>query len=529
VGGTGCSSGSCEAAQHTTDGTTYSSTTVAWDIGSDGPLVIDQDTGTVFEAISLGNNDAGVAIVTRDPANPADPSLTKAERVKIADLPTGGVGALFPVIAIDKARNVYVGWVTANQATTAAKTPAAWQIWYSYASAASGWKKWSKPVQVSRPPSNTNIMPWMTAGSDGRIALVWYGTDDKTHNPSTEDVHQKWNVYMSVVTNADSNSPHVKQVRVTRHPMHYGSICLGGTGCIAQNPPGNRNLADFFEVDRDPNTGAIVVTYDDTSNNLKQHDPSGSQAPPEQVAHTGAPVVVMVRQNRGIGLFGTPIHGPKAIGTGFTDKRNDATFDPLYSSKNIPQLDLRRLKTKRIKRQLIVRISAATLTNLQNAFSATNATAIDYVARWVGPASKNVPGAEGLSNPIYYAAIEVMPGGGAPSFFTGLARSVELCSVSGCFPHILEYPQPPYGGTMIKGKLVTTKGPKPDVWVLRVPLRLIGKPRYGQLLEDFGAYVFARNKTSSSPITNSEGQAGITPVMVDGVCCQNMQLRKPKP
>src|SRR5207237_8859645 len=106
------------------------------------------------------------------------------------------------------------------------------------------------------------------------------------------------------------------------------------------------------------------------------------------------------------------------------------------------------------------------LSKLANAFSATNASAIDYVARWVGPASSHVPGAEGLTNPLYYAAVEVQPGSSQPSFFTGLARSIELCSVSGCFPHVIESPEPPYAGTSIKGKLLITKGPKPDVWAI---------------------------------------------------------------
>src|SRR5439155_20651071 len=142
--------------------------------------------------------------------------------------------------------------------------------------------------------------------------------------PSDVDVHQPWDVYLSTVSDAASASPHATMQKVTRHPMHYGSICLGGTGCIAQNPPGNRNLADFFEVTTDPRTGAIVITYDDTSNNLKQHDPVGHQAPPEAVAHTGAPVVMMLRQNGGIGLNGTAVHGPPAFGAGLSDPKGDA-------------------------------------------------------------------------------------------------------------------------------------------------------------------------------------------------------------
>src|SRR5205085_10228579 len=117
---------------------------------------------------------------------------------------------------------------------------------------------------------------------------------------------------------------------------------------------------------------------------------------------------------------------------------------------NIPQLDLRHLSVKRTKKQLLIRLSAATLSKLDKAVSATSASDIDYVARWVGPATTKAPGTDGLTNPIYYAAVET-DGSSAPSFFTGLARSVELCSVSGCFPHILEYPEPPYAGTSIKG------------------------------------------------------------------------------
>ena len=43
--------GSCEVLEYSTDGQTYSAPTASAPISSDGPLVIDQKTGTVFEAI----------------------------------------------------------------------------------------------------------------------------------------------------------------------------------------------------------------------------------------------------------------------------------------------------------------------------------------------------------------------------------------------------------------------------------------------------------------------------------------------
>src|SRR5439155_25999781 len=117
----------------------------------------------------------------------------------------------------------------------------AWQVDYSDSTAASGWTSWSAPVKVSSPPASQNVMPWITAGTQGRVAIVWYGTGDTTHNPSTDDAHQSWDVFLASLTNADTSIPSITQVKVTRHPMHYGTICLEGTGFITVR--GNRNLA----------------------------------------------------------------------------------------------------------------------------------------------------------------------------------------------------------------------------------------------------------------------------------------------
>ena len=37
-----------------------------------------------------------------------------------------------------------------------------------------------------------------------------------------------------MVTGANSAAPTIQQVQVTKHPMHYGTICLEGLGCITQ-------------------------------------------------------------------------------------------------------------------------------------------------------------------------------------------------------------------------------------------------------------------------------------------------------
>jgi hypothetical protein len=508
--------GGCGAGYYSLDGVHYSDRTVTWPLSNDGPLVIDQQTGTVIEAISLDStNDVGVALLTRDASTPDDPALKNQERIKIADLPDNtGTDALFPVIGLDTARNAYVAWVTRGENNQpSGSDPNAWQIFYSYATAASGWKTWSTPVKLSATPSNTNVMPWAVAGSAGRLAVVWYGTNDATHDPSTEDAHQEWNVRLAMISNAASSSPLIQQVQVTRHPSHYGTICLEGTGCIAVQ--GNRNNADFFYDTVDPRDGAVSIVFNDTSNELIQ----GNLIPPADgtVDHRGAPVVTILRQNSGVGLFGTTVSGDPTFGTSLKDASGDALFDPVYGDASVPGLDLRGASVSSSGDNFVFKVDVTSLDDFGQALTATGAGAVDYVVRWIGPSV--VDPTDGTRNPIYYAAAEST--GGAPTFFAGKVVTIELCSVSGCFPHITDYPAPPSGGTAVTGSVVQGSKGKPDSLVITVPKSLVGG---GSLLESLSVFAFARSHSASTPITNTEGEAGILPIQVDGVCCVDAKL-----
>jgi hypothetical protein len=526
--------GSCGLATYSYDGLDYSGSTVAWPMENDGNPVVDQLTGTVIQAVSTDQDsgelyeDIGAAVITRDKGgSPTDPALTNAEIIKIADLPLDGTTNnptdhmqtrdLFPVTAIDDAGNAYAIYITRAAGPTF-KDPNAWQVFYTYSSRASGWKRWSKPKRISAPPSRTNIMPWAVAGADGRLAVAWYGTTDDTANPSSTDIHQPWDVYLAMLEKADTPRPKIEQVKVTRHPMHYGTICLEGTGCIAS--AGNRNLADFFMVEKDPRDGAVVIVYDDTSNELAQNVPPGGPQIPEPLDgvgdHRGAPVVTIMRQNRGIGLLGRPVHGPPAIGKSLADPAGDALFDPVYGSTNVEGLDLRRVTTKRTADELTITLEVANGEAFSAAYGDTGASSLSFVARWVG--ERDVADA-GLRDPIYFAAAEQTQGADAsPAFFAGGAQSVELCSVSGCFPHMIEYPRPPVNNTAIEG---TFEG---NFITLHVPVSLVGYPKPGSLLQSFSVYAFARLRSSNTPVSNPEGETGNTPVMIDGICCIDVRV-----
>jgi len=207
--------------------------------------------------------------------------------------------------------------------------------------------------------------------------------------------------------------------------------------------------------------------------------------------------------------------------TSVRGRAGDARFDPVYGSTDVPQMDLRGVTVTDGGSDLIVRVQAASLTDAAKALGATGARAVDYVVRWVGRA---VDAPTGARNPIYYAAVELTDQSSTPTFFAGEAVSYELCSVSGCFPHTIDYPAPPVGGSAINGTLVEGKNGAPDAWELHVPRALVGNPTDTSTLESFSAFTFARNLSATVPLSNVELELGIAPVTIDGLCCADAKL-----
>ena len=76
----------------------------------------------------------------------------------------GSPGNFFPIVAVDTAGNVYAAWTdTANH-----------NVYYAYST--NGGTSWTTPIQVNSAPANTNVFPWAVAGTNGNLAVVWYGT-----------------------------------------------------------------------------------------------------------------------------------------------------------------------------------------------------------------------------------------------------------------------------------------------------------------------------------------------------------------
>src|SRR5207237_5595353 len=138
------------------------------------------------------------------------------------------------VLSIDTGRNLEVAWSVNSD------DPALRQTWVSASSAASGWTKWTAPVQVSDGSTTTgdatNVFPWVKAGGPGRADAVWYGSNLQV-DPSSHN-NQAWNVFMPQVvcpTSASGavtgNAPSRQLVKVPPHPMPFDAGCLMRTHC----------------------------------------------------------------------------------------------------------------------------------------------------------------------------------------------------------------------------------------------------------------------------------------------------------
>jgi hypothetical protein len=524
-----------------TDGLNYSNATagevpngagvVYSPFGGDGYPAIDQTTGKVFQAaacdaktcgtsatatpglyMNIGTPDSTGTLHFLDDAGGGNQDLKRL--VHIADT-SASPDTLFSVLSMDSGRNLVVAWAVGNN------DPALRQVFVSASSAASGWTRWTAPVQVSDGLTTTgdatNIFPWIKAGGPGRADAVWYGSD-KQVDPSSHN-NQSWNVFMSqVIFPTDSNgaltyaAPATQLVKVTPHPMHYDDVCLQGSACVTSQ--GNRNLADFFVITID-NSGAAEIVYDDTSNRLVQ---APNTCTVQVADHCGAGVITVARQSSGPGLFGNNVSGPSnAPVSGLTGPGGNALY-PVIGGTNVPGMDIRSssMSFSSGGQILNVTMQVADLLHPLAAIAAVpGATNVQYVTRWQ------------MGNTVYYAAME-NTAENKPIFYAGAVKTIDLCSVSACFPHVLTYPEPGTGPTFTgkpeAGSISCPPAGGPCTLTISVKVADVGNPTSTSLLESVGAYALAAAIQEGAE-DNVSAQTDTVPLEIDGLCCYNFRRK----
>ena len=151
----------------------------------------------------------------------------------------------FTNVSVDRAGNVYSVYSDNHN------------VYYSFST--DHGKTWSGPYQVNKGTSKTAIYPWSTAGANGKIDIVWYGTSyyDGVNPPDTYPATATWNVYFAQNLAATTPGSTFTQA-VAASKVHTGAVCEGGISCT-----GNRDLYDDFGVAASPKTGMASIIYSD--------------------------------------------------------------------------------------------------------------------------------------------------------------------------------------------------------------------------------------------------------------------------
>ena len=126
---------------------------------------------------------------------------------------------------------------------------------------------WSRPIDITRPGVSV-FWPWVVAGRDGTIGVVWYQSDRRA---AVDIEASNIYVYGARLGNADGPTPDIQIAPATGtgpngqpRPSHYGTVCQTGAGCL-NLPSSDRRLGDYLTATLDQD-GRMVIAYADTSN-----------------------------------------------------------------------------------------------------------------------------------------------------------------------------------------------------------------------------------------------------------------------
>ncbi len=148
------------------------------------------------------------------------------ERVQISDLGMpccadveGTPGQLYTheaAVVADRKGNVYYSWVAADR------------LPYLSISRDRG-ETWGEPMMIGPPGLREGLLPGMTLGADGKIAVFYMGSENSPWNPATSEAEgdfagEHWNAYITMTANALGKDPvfHTATLNDPEHPMWIG-------------------------------------------------------------------------------------------------------------------------------------------------------------------------------------------------------------------------------------------------------------------------------------------------------------------
>jgi hypothetical protein len=357
--------------------------------------------------------------------------------------------------------------------------------------------RWSAPQRITDfgLSKGTNTFPWITAGSNGRVAVAWYHTAELRQKGTCASgsgtctvygagalTHAEWTVQMAQSLDAHARHPRYSTAKVSEGPVKSGAICTNGIGCTTG---GDRSLGDFLQITTD-RTGAAVVSFVfDTSRDSSD----GEEAGPEAIS----------RQIRGPSLFASVRRVTQGAGPGVAiGSVKDPAHDDVYSAGGKltsagADLDLTGASLRNGPgRTLVARIHVRSLRSL-TASSGIGGPDASWIIRWTQVAPTKNGSGYSINGHIYFAGMDNNLGAGGsrkPSFFAGDTSAV-----------------PPPGDkaehtkymTFAQAKRLSAKqasySRRTGVITLRIPLSYVGQPGAGTRLYSITAF----SATSTTP------------------------------
>lgn len=417
-------------------------------------------------------------------------------------------GENFATIARDSAGYLYVTFTagpidhrsSSDPNFGGSTTPEQIYVVHSLTPAGSNLKtlKWSAPQRITGRRGlsrGTNTFPWITAGSNGRVAVAWYHTNEVRQKGTCASgsgtctlygasilTKAEWTVQMGESLNAHSAHPRYATANVSEGPIKSGQLCTNGIGCLTG---GDRSLGDFLEISPDATGAAVVSFVFDTTQDSSDGEEAGPEAISRQISGPSLFASVgRVKQGRGPG---------RAMGS-----VKDSTKDDFYSAagKLTPggaNLDLTGASlTNGQHRTLLAKIHVKSLKSLAASSAAGGADA-SWILRWtVVHPGKNGGGYQ-LNGHVYYVGMDNNAGAGgsgSPSFFAGDTSAVPPPGNSADHTKYFTFPQ-----SKVLSKKQASYNKKTGVITFRVPLKDVGNPRNGTRLYSVTAFT----TTAASP------------------------------
>jgi hypothetical protein len=251
-----------------------------------GKLYYDQRNGKLVEPVEFQDGNGNVTGIGASVWKPGDTKITPVKATNTT------VFGHFPIVIFDNSDNLYLVWDTNDRGPSGSSSPcgglAPTPNHIKMAYSTDFGKTWSAPVDIASPPGARVLWPWAVGGDGGKLSIVWYQTD-KLVDPDCQDSNVR--IYEARVDNA--TDPATRSIAISNasgRPIHQGSICQGGTDCVATGK--DRRLGDFFTNAIDSRGCVMIASGDTTQRDPNTGGPMGTSLP------------IFQRQNSGTSLVG---------------------------------------------------------------------------------------------------------------------------------------------------------------------------------------------------------------------------------